>query len=107
MPTLHIGSGVLMVQPFWTNLLYRSVIISEFFVSKCSVFSFLKEVFIDTFLTPCSIGLKQPRLEGEEYYELMDEFMAAIKLRWPRALIQHEDFQSKYAVNLLKRLVIN
>ena len=23
--------------------------------------------------------------------------------RWPRALIQHEDFQSKYAVKLLKR----
>lgn len=42
-------------------------------------------------------------MEGDEYYELMDEFMAAIKLRWPRALIQHEDFQSKYAVNLLKR----
>ena len=33
----------------------------------------------------------------------MDELMAAIKLRWPRALIQHEDFQSKHAVNLLKR----
>ncbi len=42
-------------------------------------------------------------MEGEEYYELMDEFMAAIKLRWPRALIQHEDFQTKHAVKLLKR----
>ena len=49
------------------------------------------------------VGLKQPRLEGEAYFELIDEFMAAIKLRWPRALIQHEDFQSKYAVTLLKR----
>ena len=29
--------------------------------------------------------------------------MAAIKLRWPRALIQHEDFQTRHAVNLLKR----
>ena len=29
--------------------------------------------------------------------------MAAIHLRWPRALIQHEDFQTKHAVNLLKR----
>ena len=29
--------------------------------------------------------------------------MAAVKLRWPRALIQHEDFQTKHAVNLLKR----
>jgi len=31
--------------------------------------------------------------------------MAAIKLRWPRALIQFEDFQSKYAIKLLQRLV--
>jgi len=52
---------------------------------------------------PGYLGLKEPRLDGEEYYELIDEFMAAIKLRWPRALIQHEDFTSKHAVNLLKR----
>ena len=49
------------------------------------------------------LGLKQPRLDGDEYYEFVDEFMAAIHLRWPRALIQHEDFQTKHAVNLLKR----
>jgi len=52
---------------------------------------------------PRYLGLRQPRIEGDEYLELMDEFMAAIKLRWPRALIQHEDFQTSYAVNLLKR----
>ena len=48
-------------------------------------------------------GLRQKRVHGAEYEELIDEFMAAIKLRWPRALIQHEDFQTKHAVNLLKR----
>ena len=42
-------------------------------------------------------------MEGEEYYALIDEFMAAIKLRWPTALIQFEDFQSKYAIKLLQR----
>jgi len=52
---------------------------------------------------PRYLGLKQPRLEGPAYYELIDEFMAAIKLRWPRALIQFEDFQSKHAIKLLKR----
>ena len=52
---------------------------------------------------PRYLGLKRPRLDGTEYYEFIDEFMAAIKLRWPRALIQHEDFQTKHAVNLLKR----
>merc|ERR1719228_3056396 len=52
---------------------------------------------------PRYLGSKHPRMDGEEYYEFVDEFMAAIKLRWPRALIQHEDFQTKHAVNLLKR----
>ena len=52
---------------------------------------------------PRYLGLKRPRLDGPEYYEFIDEFMAAVKLRWPRALIQHEDFQTKHAVNLLKR----
>ena len=29
--------------------------------------------------------------------------MAAIKLRWPTALVQFEDFQSKHAIKLLMR----
>ena len=49
------------------------------------------------------MGIKEHRIEGDEYFELIDEFMAAIKLRWPRALIQFEDFQSKYAIKLLQR----
>ncbi|CAB4057405.1 E1.1.1.39 [Lepeophtheirus salmonis] len=52
---------------------------------------------------PRYLGIKRARLEGEQYYELMDELMAALRLRWPKALIQHEDFRSSYAVNLLKR----
>jgi len=52
---------------------------------------------------PRYLGLRSPRLEGDEYYDLIDEFMAAIKLRWPRALIQFEDFQSKHAIKLLMR----
>jgi len=52
---------------------------------------------------PRYLGDREDRLEGDEYYELIDEFMAAIKLRWPRALIQFEDFQSKHAVKLLAR----
>ena len=49
------------------------------------------------------LSLREDRLEGDEYYSLVDEFMAAVKLRWPRALIQFEDFQSKHAVKLLAR----
>ena len=52
---------------------------------------------------PRYLGIKENRMEGEEYYALIDEFMAAIKLRWPTALIQFEDFQSKYAIKLLQR----
>ena len=54
---------------------------------------------------PRYLGIKEHRIEGDEYFELIDEFMAAIKLRWPRALIQFEDFQSKYAIKLLQRSV--
>jgi len=52
---------------------------------------------------PRYLGIKERRIEGNEYFELIDEFMAAIKLRWPRALVQFEDFQSKYAIKLLQR----
>jgi len=52
---------------------------------------------------PRYLGIKEGRMEGEEYFALIDEFMAAVKLRWPRALVQFEDFQSKYAIKLLQR----
>ena len=54
---------------------------------------------------PRYLGIKESRMEGEEYYALIDEFMAAVKLRWPRALVQFEDFQSKYAIKLLQRFL--
>jgi len=52
---------------------------------------------------PRYLGMREDRLEGDQYYSLIDELMAAIKLRWPRALIQFEDFQSKHAIKLLMR----
>ena len=55
---------------------------------------------------PRYLGIKESRMEGEEYFALIDEFMAAVKLRWPRALVQFEDFQSKYAIKLLQRYTI-
>ena len=53
-------------------------------------------------MRPC-LGPQERRMEGDEYIALIDEFMAAVKLRWPRALVQFEDFQSKYAIKLLQR----
>jgi len=52
---------------------------------------------------PAYMGLINPRIDGWEYYEIIDEFMEAIALRWPNALIQFEDFQTKHAIKLLQR----
>ena len=38
------------------------------------------------------IGLRQDRIDGDEYYSLLDELIAACFLRWPNVLIQFEDF---------------
>ena len=34
------------------------------------------------------MGLKQPRLRGDAYYEVVDEFVAAVMGRWPKAVLQ-------------------
>ena len=34
------------------------------------------------------LGLRQPRLEGEEYLAIVDEFMEAVYTRWPKAVVQ-------------------
>lgn len=48
-------------------------------------------------------GWRQPRLRGDEYYELVDEFVEAVKRRWPDALLQWEDFKKANAFTLLDR----
>ncbi|KAJ1392611.1 hypothetical protein SESBI_35697 [Sesbania bispinosa] len=47
------------------------------------------------------LGLRQPRLEGEEYLSIVDEFMEAVHARWPKAIF--EDFQMKWAFETLER----
>ncbi|KAM7508680.1 hypothetical protein LguiA_019133 [Lonicera macranthoides] len=49
------------------------------------------------------LGLRQPRLEGEEYLSIIDEFMEAVFARWPKAIVQFEDFQMKWAFETLER----
>jgi len=47
------------------------------------------------------IGLQQPRLRGGEYFEVLDEFMDAIRCRYPNAFVQFEDFSSDVAYKIL------
>ena len=52
---------------------------------------------------PYYIGLKQPRLTGDEYYQVVDEFVAAVMGRWPNAVLQFEDFSIDHVEILLER----
>ena len=52
---------------------------------------------------PLYLGVSHPRLPQAQYLELFDEFMKSIITRWPKALIQFEDFNNENALTLLKR----
>jgi len=49
------------------------------------------------------VGIPKPRLEGDEYYEMVDEFMTAVFDRWPNTVVQFEDFESSKAMPLLEK----
>ncbi|GAA4903286.1 NAD-dependent malic enzyme [Ferrimonas pelagia] len=52
---------------------------------------------------PMYMGLRQPRVTGEEYDAFVEQVMQAIQTRWPDSLIQFEDFAQKNAMPLLNR----
>ncbi|AXY61872.1 NAD-dependent malic enzyme [Acinetobacter sp. WCHAc010052] len=52
---------------------------------------------------PLYMGWAQPRVSGDEYYAFVDEVLAAVKRRWPKALVQFEDFAQKNAMPLLEK----
>ena len=52
---------------------------------------------------PLYLGLNRPRLADAEYYAFMDEFVTAVTQRYPKAVLQFEDFSIDRALPLLDR----
>lgn len=52
---------------------------------------------------PMYIGLRHPRITGEDYYAFVDQFITAAQDRWPGVMIQFEDFAQPNAMPLLQR----
>jgi malate dehydrogenase (oxaloacetate-decarboxylating)(NADP+) len=49
------------------------------------------------------LGQQKHRTRGAEYYHMVDEFMEAVRYRWPNVLVQFEDFDSSVAQPLLDK----
>ena len=52
---------------------------------------------------PMYMGWRHERIKGDEYYAFVDQFIQAIKVRWPNAILQFEDFAQGNAMPLLQR----
>ncbi|HEY8087609.1 MAG TPA: NAD-dependent malic enzyme [Polyangiaceae bacterium] len=53
--------------------------------------------------TPSYLGVRQHRLRGPEYLAFLDQFVDAVKKRWPRAVLQWEDLSKDTAFEVLER----
>lgn len=52
---------------------------------------------------PLYLGWRHPRITGKEYDDFVDAFVLAIKRRFPKVLLQWEDFAKSHARPLLDR----
>ncbi|MCP8898544.1 oxaloacetate-decarboxylating malate dehydrogenase [Gilvimarinus sp. HB14] len=52
---------------------------------------------------PMYMGWRHERISDQEYYDFVDQFIQAVKVRWPNALLQFEDFAQTHATPLLHK----
>ncbi|MEO1887504.1 MAG: NAD-dependent malic enzyme, partial [Methyloprofundus sp.] len=52
---------------------------------------------------PLYVGWRHARIEGEQYYEFLDQFVQAVKRKWPQVILQFEDFALTHATPLLEK----
>jgi malate dehydrogenase (oxaloacetate-decarboxylating) len=52
---------------------------------------------------PLYLGVRKPRLTGDEYYSTVERFVQGVRRVFPRALLQWEDFGKQHAFTLLDR----
>ncbi|WP_038056089.1 NAD-dependent malic enzyme [Thermus amyloliquefaciens] len=57
----------------------------------------------DLLKDPLYLGVRHRRLRGEAYYRFLDRFVEAVRRRYPKALIQWEDFAKETAFTVLER----
>ncbi|MDF2696243.1 MAG: malic protein NAD-binding protein [Labilithrix sp.] len=51
---------------------------------------------------PSYLGVRHERLRGEAHLELVRKFVLAVRERWPRAIVQWEDFGKETAFDVLE-----
>ncbi len=49
------------------------------------------------------LGYPHPRLTGQDYFDMVDEFIQSVQKRYPKALIQFEDFLTPMAYAILDK----
>ena len=57
----------------------------------------------DCLTDPLYVGWRHERVRGQEYDDFIEAFVTAVARRWPRVLLQWEDFAKNNATRLLER----
>jgi malic enzyme len=52
---------------------------------------------------PFYLGEKRSKMSDDEYYGFLDEFVMAVKNKWPECVLQFEDFSNDHCFALLER----